>query len=97
MLKIFIKVKYDQKPNQRNTMVNSSYFKTDIIPLEGEVSINMDQLDSFVVLMAVDGDNEIIVDNNNYQLPFGSTVLLPACLSSFTIQANNSKVLMITI
>ena len=91
------KVKYDQKPNHRNAMVNSSYFKTDIIPLEGEVSINMNQLDSFVVLMAVDGDNEIIVDNNNYQLPFGSTVLLPACLSSFTIQANNSKVLMITI
>ena len=62
------KVKYDQKPNQRNAMVNSSYFKTDIIPLEGEVSINMDKLDSFVVLMAVDGDNEIIVDNNTYQL-----------------------------
>ena len=91
------KVKYDQKPNQRNAMVNSSYFKTDIIPLEGEVSINMEKLDSFVVLMAVDGDNEIIVDNNTYQLPFGSTILLPACLCSFTIQANNAKVLMITI
>ena len=91
------KVEYDQKPNQRNAMVNSSYFKTDIIPLKGGVSINMDQLDSFVVLMAVDGNNEIIVDNNSYQLPFGSTVLLPACLNSFTIQANNSKVLMITI
>jgi mannose-6-phosphate isomerase len=91
------KVIYDQKPNHRNAMVNSSYFKTDIIPLEGEVRINMDQLDSFVVLMAVDGDNEIIVDKNTYQLPFGSTVLLPACLSSFTIQANHSKVLMITI
>ena len=91
------KVEYDQKPNQRNAMVNSSYFKTDIIPLKGGVSINMDQLDSFVVLMAVDGNNEIIVDNNSYKLPFGSTVLLPACLNSFTIQANNSKVLMITI
>ena len=91
------KVEYYQKPNQRNAMVNSSYFKTDIIPLKGGVSINMDQLDSFVVLMAVDGNNEIIVDNNSYQLPFGSTVLLPACLNSFTIQANNSKVLMITI
>ena len=91
------KVEYDQKPNQRNAMVNSSYFKTDIIPLKGGVSINMGQLDSFVVLMAVDGNNEIIVDNNSYQLPFGSTVLLPACLNSFTIQANNSKVLMITI
>ena len=78
-------------------MVNSSYFNTDIIPLKGGVSINMDQLDSFVVLMAVDGNNDIIVDNNSYQLPFGSTVLLPACLNSFTIQANNSKVLMITI
>ena len=91
------KVTYDQKTNERNVMVNSPYFKTDIIPIDGEVRISMDDLDSFVVLMAVDGDHNILVNNTAYQLPFGSTVLIPACLKAFTIHADHSKVLMVTI
>ena len=78
-------------------MVESPYFTTEIIAVRGEMSIQTAQLDSFVVLMAVHGDTEISVDRNTYQLPFGSTVLLPACLTEFTIQANHSEVLMVTI
>ena len=78
-------------------MVNSPYFITEIIAVEGEMSIKIDQLDSFVILMAVQGDNQISADGTIYDLPFGSTVLLPACLTGFSIQANQSEVLMVTI
>jgi mannose-6-phosphate isomerase len=91
------KVAYTAESNQRNLMVDSPYFTTEIIAVEGEMSIQTDQLDSFVVLMAVQGDTQISVDGTNYALPFGSTVLLPACLTGFTIQANQSEVLMVTI
>ena len=91
------KVAYATESNQRNPMVHTPYFTTEIIVLEGEIYVQTDQLDSFVVLMAVKGDNQISVDGNNYNLPFGSTVLLPACLTGFTIQANQSEVLMVTI
>ena len=78
-------------------MVNSPYFITEIVAVEGEMSIKTDQLDSFVILMAVQGDNQISVDGTIYDLPFGSTVLLPACLTGFTIKTNQSEVLMVTI
>ena len=78
-------------------MVDSPYFTTEIIAVQGEMHVQTDQLDSFVVLMAVHGDSEISVDDTYYQLPFGSTVLLPACLTGFSIQANQSEVLMVTI
>ena len=78
-------------------MVNSPYFITEIIAVEGEMSIKIDQLDSFVILMAVQGDNQISADGAIYDLPFGSTVLLPACLTRFTIKTNQSEVLMVTI
>ena len=78
-------------------MVDSPYFTTEIIVLDGEMSIQTDQLDSFVVLMAVQGDTQISVYGTSYALPFGSTVLLPACLTGFSIQANQSEVLMVTI
>ena len=91
------KVAYTTESNQRNPMVHTPYFTTEIIVLEGEIYVQTDKLDSFVVLMAVQGDNQISVNGTNYKLPFGSTVLLPACLTGFTIQANQSEVLMVTI
>ena len=91
------KIEYEVETNQRNLMVDSPYFTTEIIFLDGEMSVQTDQLDSFVVLMAVQGDTQILVDRITYALPFGSTVLLPACLTGFTIQAKQSEVLMVTI
>ena len=91
------KVAYTAEPNQRSLMVDSPYFTTEVIAVQGEMHVQTDQLDSFVVLLAVHGDSEISVDDTSYQLPFGSTVLLPACLMGFSIQANQSKVLMVTI
>ena len=91
-----IKLHTQQNPT-KDPMVHTPYFTTEIIVLEGEIYVQTEQLDSFVVLMAVQGDNQISVDGTNYKLPFGSTVLLPACLTGFTIKANQSEVLMVTI
>jgi mannose-6-phosphate isomerase len=91
------KVEYTVELNKRNLLVESPYFTTEIISVQGEMSIQTDQLDSFVIFMAVRGDNKISVGVNTYILPFGSTVLLPACLTEFKIQANQSEVLMVTI
>ena len=91
------KVAYTAESNQRNLMVNSPYFTSEIIAVEGEMSIETDRLDSFIVLMAVQGNTQISVDGTNYPLPFGSTVLLPACLTGFTVKANQSEVLMVSI
>lgn len=90
-------VNYTKIANQRNSVVSSPYFTTDIVPVNGKLSVPTTTIDSFVVLMAVRGDTVIEVDGKTYPLPFGSTVLLPACLSAFSLQANQSEVLMVTI
>ena len=86
------KVEYTVELNKRNLLVESPYFTTEIISVQGEMSIQTDQLDSFVIFMAVRGDNKISVGVTTYSLPFGSTVLLPACLTGFKLQANQSEV-----
>ena len=91
------KVTYTVESNQRSLLVDSPYFKTEIIKVEREIRIQTAQLDAFVVLMAVEGDNQISVNGTKYALPFGTTVLLPACLTGFSIQAEQSKVLMVTV
>ena len=91
------KVTYTVESNQRSLLVDSPYFKTEIIKVEREIRIQTAQLDAFVVLMAVEGDNQISVNGTKYALPFGTTVLLPACLRGFSIQAEQSKVLMVTV
>ena len=91
------KVTYTVESNQRSLLVDSPYFKTEIIKVEREIRIQTAQLDAFVVLMAVEGDNQISVNGTKYALPFGTTVLLPACLTEFSIQAEQSKVLMVTV
>ena len=91
------KVTYTLESNQRSLLVDSPYFKTEIIKVEREIRIQTAQLDAFVVLMAVEGDNQISVNGTKYALPFGTTVLLPACLTGFSIQAEQSKVLMVTV
>ena len=91
------KVTYTVESNQKSLLVDSPYFKTEIIKVEREIRIQTAQLDAFVVLMAVEGDNQISVNGTKYALPFGTTVLLPACLTGFSIQAEQSKVLMVTV
>ena len=91
------KVTYTVESNQRSLLVDSPYFKTEIIKVEREIRIQTAQLDAFVVLMAVEGDNQISVNGTKHALPFGTTVLLPACLTGFSIQAEQSKVLMVTV
>ena len=91
------KVTYTVESNQRSLLVDSPYFKTEIFKVEREIRIQTAQLDAFVVLMAVEGDNQISVNGTKYALPFGTTVLLPACLTEFSIQAEQSKVLMVTV
>ena len=60
------KVTYTVESNQRSLLVDSPYFKTEIIKVEREIRIQTAQLDAFVVLMAVEGDNQISVNGTKY-------------------------------
>ena len=83
------KKEYTQNINESNVIVDCPYFTTNIIPLDGEVSVSK-SAESFTVYMCVGGSFEIIHNNSKCHYKKGETVLLPAAMNSFTLHGKAS-------
>ena len=83
------KTDYSKIINTTNTLVHSPYFTSNVLFVEGHLERDYSNLDSFVILMCVNGDANISYQNKTYTLPKGSTILLPALLKNISISSNN--------
>ena len=81
--------KYSKLDNKSNKVVDCSYFTTNFIPLNGLIDVNKNQ-NSFTVYMCVDGDFELILNEEKYNYKKGDTVLIPASLTDFQLDGNAS-------
>lgn len=79
------KVNYQSAENTSNTVVDCPFFKTNLIPLDGDLTIEKTK-DSFLVFMCTEGFFELYIHSEIYQYKAGDTVLLPAILTSFSIK-----------
>lgn len=81
------KTKYIETKNKSNEIIKSDYFKTNIISTSKELTCNYSALDSFVILMAVDGISSISFSDNKAPLLLkkGETILIPAAITSIKI------------
>lgn len=79
------KKEYSPVENESISLVNCPYFKTNIIPLNGEVLIDKND-DSFMVLMCTEGSFELYWNDEEYTYQTGDTVLLPAVLNKFRLR-----------
>ena len=77
-------IKYQAQQNEAVTLVDCPYFKTALLLLEDELTIN-NPGNSFIVLMCVEGSFEIRLDNTTYSYTLGQTILLPAALAKFQL------------
>lgn len=91
------KIKYDQGVNTQNSMVDSPYFTTDFLNVKGHQEIDLKPLDSFVVLMCVEGKSTIHSNDQSYELSSGNTFLIPAALDIILIKSDSAKILMVYI
>jgi mannose-6-phosphate isomerase len=80
---------YSKVENSSNEMVNSQYFTTNFIPLEGKVTIDENK-ESFTVYMCVEGIFELNYKGEKYNYKVGDTVLLPAEMTEFEISGKAS-------
>ena len=78
------KVTYENKVNQSNKTVHCSYFKTNVIPLDGKMNWESHK-GSFTVLMCTEGNFTLEIENDLYAYKMGDTVLLPAALENASI------------
>lgn len=88
------KTVYELKRNSSVDLVESKYFKTNIIEFDKRIGRDYYSLDSFVILIGVKGNSKIIYDGGVEELNFGETILIPAELRQIAIEPiDNSKIL----
>jgi mannose-6-phosphate isomerase len=82
------KTKYEVRPNDVSRIIESPYFVTSLIYLDGhELHKDFYNLDSFIILMCVEGKAGIIYHGNEREpISMGETVLIPADLKDFIIK-----------
>ncbi len=83
------KTHYTPGKNDQTKIIESPYFETSLIDLNGkELRKNIYPLDSFLILMGVEGSAEILYhDGQSVSINKGETVLVPADLAEFSIKA----------
>lgn len=83
------KVDYEKQINQANKTVHCSYFNTNVILLEGEMSWKAHN-GSFTVFMCTEGNFQFRINNQSYLYSKGDTVLIPAAIENFEIKGTAS-------
>jgi mannose-6-phosphate isomerase len=87
------KTNYSAEENESNTLVHSPYFKTNILKLTEEITKDYANLDSFVIYMCVEGEAVLESNGVKYQLNFGETMLIPACINDIHIKTAGATLL----
>ena len=75
---------YPKEKNRVNTAVDCPYFKTSVLPLSGELTVEKDGA-SFTVYMCVAGQMDIRTETGTCRFTTGDTVLMPAALKRYII------------
>lgn len=86
------KIEYNKKDNVSNKMVVCPYFTTNYLEVTKTI-VKENNHDSFVIYICVDGDAIIETETNSETIKKGETVLLPAAIKKYYINANNAKLL----
>ncbi|PQJ82238.1 type I phosphomannose isomerase catalytic subunit [Polaribacter glomeratus] len=82
------KTVYSKNENASSEIVSCQYFTTNVLPIKGEVSINHQEKDSFVIYMCVEGNVTFQYENQTEKLKTGETILVPACIKNIKIIAD---------
>ena len=91
------RIKYEERKNQSSELFYNQYFKTNIIELDYEITRDYSDLDSFVILMGVEGKSIVKTDGNQEVLNQGETMLVPACISEISIESRGAKILEVSV
>ncbi|MDG1043054.1 MAG: mannose-6-phosphate isomerase [Flavobacteriaceae bacterium] len=86
------RVQYAPKSNVSTELVSCPYFTTNVLEVTETISKQNTQ-DSFVIYMCVEGKANLVVDGIVTEFSMGETVLIPACIETFSMSSNHAKLL----
>lgn len=86
------KSEYTPVLNRRIPLVRCPYFTTNAFRLTQEMTVDHSRLDSFVILIAAEG-NAVLRDDNGQELPLqaGESLLLPATTRTLTVRPTSER------
>lgn len=87
------KTDYQKETNTSNTLIHSPYFKTNFLPVNGELVKDYSNTDSFVIYMCVSGQTIIQHQQKDYYLNAGETILLPASIKEVMLKSEDAQIL----
>ncbi len=91
------KTAYTKIENRSSTIVKSPYFHTAVLPVKGAIDKNITDLDSFVIYLCLEGKATFKTKDDSLELHMGETLLVPASLTHYQIEANQAELLEVTI
>ncbi|PKV48764.1 mannose-6-phosphate isomerase type 1 [Aquimarina sp. MAR_2010_214] len=82
------KLEYNKIENCVNKLASSTYFTTNFIEVNGSLERNYIGLDSFKILMCVEGSGCISMHDHSIDISFGETILIPAKIEHLSIKSD---------
>ncbi len=79
---------YGKKINQTNEIISIQYFTTNFIEVNQSVEKDYKELDSFKVLMCVEGNGKIITKNSTTTITVGETILIPRKIKHLKMESD---------
>ena len=92
------RVAYTARDNEPTLLVRSDKFVTSLLSLTSSVTLSPAGLDSFIILMCIDGEATVTTSGaENLTIKRGDTVLLPAATPSATLAAGSESAKLLVI
>ena len=88
------KTVYSKEQNKASEIVSCPYFTTNVLPINGEIFINHEEKDSFVIYMCVAGNVEFKYQNQIEKLQMGETILIPNCIQNISVSSEEKSELL---
>ncbi len=79
---------YRKQENISSEIVSCPYFTTNVLPINGDILVNHNDKDSFVIYMCVEGKAHFSLADENETIQVGETILVPASLKEFRISSS---------
>jgi mannose-6-phosphate isomerase len=86
------RVNYSRDAQISTELVSCPYFTTNIVKVKSSLTVENNQ-DSFMIYICVEGSAFITTEGHQTEFSKGETVLIPACIKSFSISTNHAKLL----
>ena len=86
------RVNYSRDSQTSTELVSCPYFTINVIEVKTSLLVKNNH-DSFMIYMCVEGSAVINIEGYQTEFSMGETVLIPACIKSFSISTNHAKLL----